>query len=106
MHLDVGEFLFTGEDLNVVLGISAPNLKAELERQSPHGESRFGLFRSARQSTSPVEEFMHLYNLLLLMLCNDLQPNVDAFILSEDAGVPQAQHPRGSETNWLTRGKG
>jgi hypothetical protein len=93
IQLDVGEFLLLGENLRVVLGVSAPNLQAKLEQASPDGESRFGLFRAARQSTGPVEEFMHLYN-LLLMICNDEQRDVDAFIRQEEPGVPQAPSPR------------
>jgi hypothetical protein len=93
IQLDVGEFLFLGEDLRVVLGVSAPSLQAKLEQVSPGGESMFGLFRAARQSTGPVEEFMHLYN-LLLMICNDEQRDFDAFVRREEPGVPQTQSPR------------
>jgi hypothetical protein len=39
-----------------------------------------------------VEDFMQLYN-ILLMLSNDSQAEVDAFILGEGAAVPQTQHP-------------
>lgn len=35
---------------------------------------------------------MHLYH-TLLMLYNDKQGDVDAFILSANASVPQTQHP-------------
>jgi hypothetical protein len=93
ISLDAGECLFLGGDVKVVLEILAPNLQAQLERKSPAGESRFGLFRAARQSTSPVEEFMHLYN-LLLMICNDDQRDVDAFVRKEEPGVPQTTSPR------------
>jgi len=93
IQLDAGELLLTGEHLRMVIGISAPNLRAQLEKPSPAGEPRFGLFRAARQSTSPVEEFMHLYN-LLLMICNDDQGDVDAFVRKEEPGVPQTPSPR------------
>jgi hypothetical protein len=92
IQLDVGEFLLLGEDLRVVLGVSALHLQAKLEQASPDGESRFGLFRAARQSTGPVEEFMHLYN-LLLMICNEDQGKVDAFVRREEPGVPQTPSP-------------
>jgi len=69
-----------------VVGLPAERLKAELEQTSPPGESNFGLFRAARQSMSPVEEFMHLYN-ILLMLYDDNQGEVDAFIRHEEPAV-------------------
>ena len=69
------------------------HLKADLEQTSPPGESNFGLFRSARQSMSPVEEFMHLYH-ILLMLYRDSQSQVDRFIVSEEPDVKQTQDPR------------
>ena len=76
----------------VVIGLPAGQLQIELEQSSPPGERNYGLFRSARQSMGPVEEFMHLYN-ILLMLHNDSQPKVDAFIIAEDPAVPQTQQP-------------
>jgi hypothetical protein len=83
------------------IGIPAERLKADLEQTSPPGESNFGLFRSARQSMSPVEEFMHLYN-ILLMLCGDLQSKVDRFIASEEPAVKQTQDPRSGRNNMET----
>jgi hypothetical protein len=79
-------------ELSATLAISADKLKTELEQASPHGEDNYGLFRSARQSVSPVEEFMHLYN-ILLMIYNDKQADVDSFIISEDPTVPQTKAP-------------
>ena len=76
----------------VVIHIPADQLKIELEREKAPGEHNYGLFQSARQSMGPVEEFMHLYH-ILLMLYNDWQNEVDAFILSEDPSVPQTQQP-------------
>jgi hypothetical protein len=84
--------LFVGDNVKLVLGLSAADLKTELEQAAPPGEHNFGLLRSARQSISPVEEFMHLYH-ILLMLFNDLQADVDAFILGEEPSVPLTQHP-------------
>ncbi len=89
----LGEYLMIGEALECVIGIPAARLKTELEQATPPGEQNFGLFRSARQSMSSVEEFMHLYH-ILLMLSNDSQANVDAFILGEDPAVPQTPGPR------------
>lgn len=79
-------------EMSATLAIPAVQLKTELEQTSPPGENNYGLFRSARQSMSPVEEFIHLYN-ILLMIYNDKQTEVDSFITSEDPTVPQTQHP-------------
>lgn len=68
-------------------------LQTALEDPVPPGERHFALFRSALQSASPVERFMHLYN-LLLMLYSDSQKDLDAFIMSEEPGVPRTQHPK------------
>src|SRR5690606_26186500 len=67
-------------------------VKTELEQAAPAGERNFGLFRSAMLSTSPVEQYMHLYN-LLLMLYSDSQADVDAFIVIEEPAVSQTPHP-------------
>jgi len=88
-----GNHAFTGYPANLVVGITAATLKAELEQSSPPGGQHFGLFRSARQSMSPVEEFMHLYH-ILLMLFEDSQGHVDDFIRRKDPAVSQTQDPR------------
>src|SRR5574341_383602 len=94
---NMGAMTMIGGNLTTVHGIQANQVKAELEQPSARGEQYFGLFRSARQSQSPVEEFMHLYH-LLLMLCNkglprETQDNVEAFILREEPAVQQRPHP-------------
>lgn len=88
-----GKLVITGYPTMLVVGIPAARLKTELEQASPPGERNFGLFRSARQSMSPVEEFMHVYH-ILLMLCSDRQADVDAFIVGEDPAVPRTPDPR------------
>jgi hypothetical protein len=80
-------------NLRAVIELPTVQLKSQLEQRAIRGERLFGLFRSARQSISAVEEFMLLYH-ILLMLFGDNQTRVDAFIFSEDASVPQTQHPR------------
>ena len=70
------------------MGLSPDRIKALLEEKALAGESNFGLFRSARQSESPTEEFLHLYQ-IILMLCGDEQRDVDAWIKGQDAAVPQ-----------------
>jgi hypothetical protein len=94
--VEVDAFADAGCRAGVVLGIDPALLKAELEQASPPGLGKYGLFRSARQSLSPVEEFMHLYN-ILLMLHNDHQPTVDAFIKSQEPGVQETLSPHTSK---------
>lgn len=84
--------LFVSGAFRAVASISADQLKKALEQASPPGERNYGLFRSARLSMSPAEEFMHLYN-VLLMLFNDKQAAVDKFIVKEDPTVSQTQQP-------------
>jgi hypothetical protein len=88
----VNAFANVGMRVGLVPGIDPAKLKDELEQASPPGDSYYKLFRSARQSMSPVEEFMHLYN-ILLMLYNDRQPAVDAFIKSQEPKVPNTPSP-------------
>jgi len=84
---DTGDLDVTGEKAILAFRYPAETIKAELEQSSPHGARYFGLFRSARLSESPVEEFIHLYNLLLMFLGED-QKAVDVFILREAPGTP------------------
>jgi hypothetical protein len=85
-------FSFQGHDVKFKRGLSGERLKKELEEPTLPGERYFGLFRAARQSTSPVEEFMHLYN-ILLMLFGDNQTDVDKFILQQNPNVRMTPHP-------------
>ena len=75
----------------VTVGVDAATIKKELEQPTHPGEQYYGFFRSARQSASPVEAYMHLYN-LLLMLYEDSQADVDAFIRDQDPKVPQSEY--------------
>jgi hypothetical protein len=88
-----GHYYLVGSAPNLTVGLSAEQIKRELEQATPPGERNYGLFRSARQSVGPVEEFMHLYN-ILLMLFNDRQADVDNFIVGEDHAVLQTPSPR------------
>jgi hypothetical protein len=88
------------EASRLVLGYTtAEPVKSQLEQPSPPGEHNYAFFRSAIQATSPVEEFMLLYNVLLMIL-GDKQPAVDAFIGSEEPAVPitTSPHTGGTET--------
>lgn len=87
-----GHYAITGHGAGLVHGVTATCIKGELEQVSPKGVEYFSLFRSARQSTSAVEEFVTLYK-LLLMLFNDSQTGVDDFIRHVKPDVPQTQHP-------------
>jgi hypothetical protein len=93
VHPDTGDYVYVGEAVRLVLGISAESIKVEIEKPSLPGERYYGLLRSARQSLSPVEEFVHVYN-ILLMLYDDSFMDVDDFILSKDPAVPQTPDPR------------
>jgi hypothetical protein len=87
-----GSLILAGGDLGMLHSMPAESLKAELEQRSLPGEQYYGLLRSARQSMSPVEEFIQVYN-LLLMLHNNGFKNVDDFIRNEDSAVPQTPSP-------------
>lgn len=92
LEVAVSNNLFLSSTLSAIVGIPAAHLKTELGQPSMPGEHNYGFFRSALQSISLVEKFMHLYN-ILLMICNDNQADVDSFIVSEDPAVPQTKAP-------------
>jgi hypothetical protein len=96
-----GSLSLTGRPARLVVGLSAANLKMKLEQGAAPGEQNFGLLRSARQSISAVEEFMHLYH-ILMMLFNDSQPAVDNFIRNEEPGVPLSPDPRPNQSRMET----
>jgi hypothetical protein len=77
----------------VTLGLSEASLKPELEQLAPRGEANFGMFRSALNSTGPVEAYLSLYQVLMILF-SDEQKDIDAFIVSQEPGVPQTQHPK------------
>jgi hypothetical protein len=85
--VETGDTVSFSAEVKVIREIPASHLKAQMELASPPGEQNFGLFRSARLSESPVEEFMHLYH-ILLMFHNDDQKAVDTFIRNEEPAVP------------------
>jgi hypothetical protein len=92
-HNSTTDYVYLAEVVEMAISISPAELRQELEHSNPPGERYFGLFRSAILSPSPVEAFMHVYN-LLLMLHNDSQADLDAFIVSQDPSVPQTQAPK------------
>ena len=89
----IGRITVSGGEIKPVLGLSADAVKGMLEEKAPVGESNYGMFRSARQSESPTEEFLHMYQ-IILMLCGDAQKKVDAWIKAQDPTVPETPHPR------------
>jgi hypothetical protein len=94
----VSESVSASDTSTVFSDIAPAELKTVLTQASPPGKRYYGLFRAARQSLSPVEEFMHLYH-ILLMLCNqqyqdEKQWRVEDFIKSEDPNVPETPDPR------------
>jgi hypothetical protein len=93
LEINVGDCIHLGDAVSFVLGLDPTHLKTELEQASHRGEQYFGLYRSARQSGSPVEEFMNLYQILMILF-NDSQRDIDAFIVCQEPAVPQTQHPK------------
>ncbi len=91
--VEAGHYAIMGAELGMVVGVPPERMRALLEQAAPPGERNFALFRLARQSMSPVEEFTILYG-TLLMLLGDKQANVDAFIRREEPAVPQTPDPR------------
>ena len=92
LNAEAGQLSLVGKDATLAVGLSASHVKTELEQVTPSGERNFRLFRSARLSTSPVEEFMHLYN-ILLMLFDDEQAGVEEFIFEQEPGVQWKHRP-------------
>jgi hypothetical protein len=78
-----GRYETTYGDVRLSVSRSPEQLKKGLEQPTALSERYYGLFRSARQSISPVEEFMHLYH-ILMMLFNDSQAAVDDFVRREN----------------------
>ena len=93
VQLHTGDLQIFGQQANLIVGLDATSLKAEMERPAASGENFFGMYRSALQSASPIEQFMHLYQILLLFF-NDSQADVDDYIRREEPGVPESPHPR------------
>jgi len=92
VQLHTGDLLIFGQQADLIVGLDATSLKAEMERPAASGENFFGMYRSALQSASPVEQFMHLYQILLLFF-NDRQADVDDYIRREEPGVSETSHP-------------
>jgi uncharacterized protein with HEPN domain len=76
-------------------GVSQDALRATLERAVDSLDGFGGMFRSALSSAGPVEEFMHLYN-LLLMRHGEKQKAVDDFVRAQNPGVASSQSPQGN----------
>ena len=87
-----GRIELTGYPPRIVRGVSTDTLKGQLESPAAPADTNYGQLRSARLSVGPVEEFMHLYAILLGLL-GDSQPKVDAFIRLIEPGVQQSASP-------------
>jgi hypothetical protein len=85
-------FSVVGHGVATAIGLGIANVQAVLQEAQPRGERLFPLFRSALQSSSDVERFMHLYN-ILLMLRKDSQARVDKFITHEEPRVAKTPQP-------------
>jgi hypothetical protein len=94
-HIGTAEGIIQGQAVVAAVGLgiaAAAILKADLEQRAPAGERMFGSFRAALQSGSSVEQFLHLYH-ILMMLMNDKQGEIDKFIQSEQPTIPHAPRP-------------
>lgn len=91
-----GYYSIDGKDVRFVHGLTTDSLKSELEQVMPPGESKIGLFRSALQSTSPVEQFMHPYHILLMYFDDKKKPQkrLDNFILKVNPQVEMKPYCR------------
>lgn len=90
---DTGRYSLAGSDAQLTVGRCPAQLKAMLEMPAAPSERFYGLFRSARQSTGPIEEFMHRYH-ILTVLFNETQLNIDNNIVSLDPSVLQTPSPK------------
>lgn len=92
LHLIGADMVMFVQGIEVTKAVQPEPIKALLESAPLPGEHNYSFLRHAMQSRSLVEEFTNLYT-ILLNFYNDSQLDVDAFIVSEDAGVPQSQQP-------------
>lgn len=69
------------------MGLSTEIVKELLERPQGNGDQFLAMYRDASLCPGDVEKYMHLYN-LLLMLFDDEQADVDAFILKKKPLTP------------------
>jgi hypothetical protein len=68
-----------------ISGNAIDSLRAQLESTAP-GEAYYGMFRSALHVDHPVERFLSVYNLLLLLFRDD-QEEIEVFIRRKQPGV-------------------
>lgn len=88
-----GSFQVEGTAASLCRGLAPGLLRPDLEQSDSKSDERIGLFRSALLSASPVERFLHLYHLLLLVF-DDNQAEVDAFIGPQEPGIATSPRPR------------
>ena len=89
----VSQTLFANDAVSTVVSITAAQLKTQLEQPGDFlGEHNYGLFRSARQSMSPVEEFIHLYHILLDAVQRFTQTEVIQFIEGQEPCVGKSPY--------------
>jgi hypothetical protein len=97
LHLGTGYLHISGGDIRVTRGLTPAAIQGTLEAAAPAGERHYWLYRSARASMTQVEEFLHLYS-MLLQLVGERQSAVDAFILHVESSVPTSVSPRDGRT--------
>lgn len=97
LHLGTGYLYITGGDVRAIRGLAPAGIQATLEAAAPPGERHFWLYRSARASTTQIEEFLHLYS-MLLELVDGKQTAVDAFITQVEPTVAKSVSPKDGKT--------
>lgn len=81
-----GYLRIKGGSVRAIRGLQAADIRSTLEAAAPPGERHYWRYRSSRASSTHVEEFMHLYS-MLLELVGEKQERVDAFIRQVEPGV-------------------
>jgi hypothetical protein len=97
VHLGTGYLHIKGGDVRAIRGLAPAGIQAMLEAVQSPGERHFWLYRSARASTTQIEEFLHLYS-MLLHLVSGRQKEVDAFITEVEPTVAKSVSPMDGKT--------
>jgi hypothetical protein len=89
---NAADLVLVADHVKLSFSVSSADLKPILEEAALTKSRYFPFYRSARLSRSPVEEYMHLYN-ILLMLFDDEQAEIERFIFTQEPGVQWKYRP-------------
>lgn len=89
---NAADLVLMADHVKASFTVPAADLKPILEEAALTKARYFPFYRSARLSISPVEEYMHLYN-ILLMLFDDEQAEIEKFIFTQEPGVQWKYRP-------------